>query len=108
MPPHPTFYVRRDVYSRFGAFDTRYRIAADYENMLRILWRGRVQAAYIPEVLVRMRLGGVSNLSLFNMLHKSREDYAAMRQNGIGGLQALLLKNVTKLPQFVTKVAAAH
>lgn len=108
MPPHPTFYVRRDVYSRFGVFDTRYRIAADYENMLRILWRGRVQAAYIPEVLVRMRLGGVSNLSLFNMLHKSREDYAAMRQNGIGGLQALLLKNVTKLPQFVTKVAAAH
>lgn len=108
MPPHPTFYVRREVYSRYGAFDTRYRIAADYENMLRILWRGRVQAAYIPEVLVRMRLGGLSNLSLFNMLHKSREDYAAMRQNGIGGLQALLLKNVTKLPQFVTKVAAAH
>jgi glycosyltransferase involved in cell wall biosynthesis len=108
MPPHPTFYVRREVYSRYGVFDTRYRIAADYENMLRILWRGRVQAAYIPEVLVRMRLGGMSNLSLFNMLHKSREDYAAMRQNGIGGLQALLLKNVTKLPQFVTKVAAAH
>jgi glycosyltransferase len=108
MPPHPTFYVRRDVYSRFGTFDTRYRIAADYENMLRILWRGRVHAAYIPEVLVRMRLGGVSNVSLFNMLHKSREDYAAMRQNGIGGLQTLLLKNVTKLPQFVIKVAAAH
>jgi glycosyltransferase len=108
MPPHPTFYVRKDIYSRLGAFDTRYRIAADYENMLRILWRGRVQAAYIPEVLVRMRLGGVSNLSLYNMLHKSREDYAAMRQNGIGGLQALLLKNVTKLPQFVTRAAAAH
>jgi glycosyltransferase involved in cell wall biosynthesis len=108
MPPHPTFYVRRDFYSRFGGFDTRYRIAADYENMLRILWRGRARAAYIPEVLVRMRLGGVSNLSLFNMLQKSREDYAAMRQNGIGGLQALMLKNLTKLPQFVTKVAPAH
>jgi glycosyltransferase involved in cell wall biosynthesis len=108
MPPHPTFYVRREVYSRFGGFDTRYRIAADYENMLRILWRGRIKAAYIPEVLVRMRVGGISNMSIFNMLHKSREDYAAMRENGIGGLQALLLKNVTKLPQFVTRVAAAH
>jgi glycosyltransferase involved in cell wall biosynthesis len=108
MPPHPTFYVRRDIYTRFGSFDTRYHIAADYENMLRILWRGRVQAAYIPEVLVRMRMGGVSNLSLFNMLHKSREDYAAMRQNGIGGLQALLLKNVTKLPQFMTRAAASY
>jgi glycosyltransferase involved in cell wall biosynthesis len=108
MPPHPTFYVRREVYSRFGGFDTRYRIAADYENMLRILWRGRIKAAYIPEVLVRMRVGGISNMSIFNILHKSREDYAAMRENGIGGLQALLLKNVTKLPQFVTRVAAAH
>jgi len=108
MPPHPTFYARRDVYARLGGFDTRFRIAADYENMLRILWSGHVQAAYIPEVLVRMRLGGMSNMSLFNMLHKSREDYAAMRQNGIGGLHALLLKNVTKLPQFVVRAAAAH
>jgi glycosyltransferase involved in cell wall biosynthesis len=108
MPPHPTFYVRRSVYSRFGGFDTRYRIAADYDNMLRILWRGRVKAAYIPEVLVRMRVGGISNMSIFNMLHKSREDYSAMRENGIGGLQALVLKNVTKLPQFVVRAAAAH
>ncbi len=108
MPPHPTFYVRKDIYQRLGAFDTRYKIAADYENMLRILWRGRVRAAYVPEVLVRMRVGGASNMSLFNMLHKSREDYAAMRENGIGGLQALLLKNVAKLPQFVAKGAAAH
>lgn len=106
MPPHPTFFVRRSVYQRLGAFDTRYRIAADYEHMLRVLWHGRVQAAYIPQVLVRMRTGGVSNKSLFNMMRKSREDYAAMRQNGIGGLQALLLKNVTKIPQFVTRAAA--
>jgi glycosyltransferase involved in cell wall biosynthesis len=107
MPPHPTFYVRREIYSRFGGFDTRYRIAADYENMLRILWRGRVKAAYVPQVMVRMRMGGISNCSVANMLRKSREDYAAMRQNGIGGLQALLLKNVTKLPQLVTRLAPA-
>lgn len=102
MPPHPTFYVRRDVYRRFGGFDTRYKIAADYENMLRILWRGGVQAAYVPEVLVRMRMGGVSN-RLLNMFVKSREDYAALRENGIGAIHALVLKNVTKLPQFVVK-----
>ena len=108
MPPHPTFYVRRELYARLGAFDTRYRIAADYESMLRILWHGRVRAAYIPEVLVRMRAGGLSNSTLFNVFSKSREDYAAMRQNGIGGLQALLLKNMTKLPQFVLRTAAAR
>jgi glycosyltransferase len=107
MPPHPTFYVRREVYGKFGGFDTRYKIAGDYENMLRILWRGGVNAAYIPEVLVRMRTGGVSNRVL-NMLLKSREDYAALRENGIGGLQALVLKNVTKLPQFVMKTSVAH
>jgi glycosyltransferase involved in cell wall biosynthesis len=107
MPPHPTFYVRRDVYRRFGGFDLRYKIAADYENMLRILWGGRVNAAYIPEVLVRMRTGGMSNQFL-NVLLKSREDYAALRENGIGPMHALLLKNVTKLPQFVMKASVAH
>ena len=107
MPPHPTFYARREVYARFGLFDTRYKIAADYENMLRILWRGGVNAAYIPEVLVRMRMGGISN-RLMNMLLKSREDYAALRENGIGAVQALVLKNVTKLPQFMVKTSVAH
>ena len=107
MPPHPTFYLRRDVYGRFGSFDTRYKIAADYENMLRILWRGGVQAAYVPEVLVRMRTGGISN-RLLHMFLKSREDYAALRANGIGAMHALVLKNVTKLPQFVTKISTAH
>jgi len=107
MPPHPTFYVRRDVYNRFGTFDIRYKIAADYENMLRILWRGGVQAAYIPEVLVRMRTGGMSN-RLLNVLLKSREDYAALRENGLEAVHALVLKNVTKLPQFVVKTSVAH
>lgn len=108
MPPHPTFYVRRECYARLGGFDTRFRISADYENMLRLLWRGGLRATYIPEVLVRMTLGGMSNGTLLQMLRKSREDYAAMRQNGIGSLQALLLKNVTKLPQFVVRAAPAR
>ena len=106
MPPHPTFYVRRELYAKFGSFNTHFRIAADYENMLRILWHGAVKTAYIPEVLVRMRIGGMSNQSLLNLLLKSREDYAAMRLNGIGGMGALLRKNVTKLPQFMVRVPA--
>jgi glycosyltransferase involved in cell wall biosynthesis len=108
MPPHPTFYVRRSVYARMGSFDTRYRIAADYDNILRILWRGEVKAAYIPEVMVRMRLGGMSNVSVISMLQKSLEDYTAMRRNGIGGLGTILLKNLTKLPQFVVRIPLAE
>lgn len=107
MPPHPTFYVRRHVYERLGGFDTRFRIAADYEHMLRLLWRGNIQPVYIPQVLVHMRTGGISNGSLMNLLRKSREDYAAMRQNGVGGVHTLLLKNATKLPQFVIRQPAA-
>lgn len=103
MPPHPTFYVRRQLYDRLGMFDQSYRIAADYENMLRILWKGRVKAAYIPHVLVRMRVGGISNMSPLSMLIKSWEDYKAMRSIGIGGLNTLVRKNVIKLPQFMAR-----
>jgi len=100
MPPHPTFYARRAVYQRLGGFDLDYRIAADYDCMLRFLGAGRVACAYIPEVLVQMRLGGASNRSLRNLLQKSREDYRALRRNRVGGLGTLLLKNLQKLPQF--------
>ncbi|MDY7545649.1 glycosyltransferase family 2 protein [Glaciimonas sp. CA11.2] len=103
MPPHPTFYVRRDLYHSLGLFNTKFRIAADYESILRILERGRIRAEYIPEVLVRMRVGGVSNRSVRNMVLKTCEDYRAMRMNEIGGVTTLLLKNLTKLPQFFFK-----
>jgi glycosyltransferase len=100
MPPHPTFYVRRSVYERLGAFDTSFRIAADYDCMLRFLGHG-ISVAYIPRVLVKMRLGGASNKSIGNMLRKSREDYRALRTNDIGGLGALICKNLGKVPQFL-------
>jgi glycosyltransferase involved in cell wall biosynthesis len=101
MPPHPTFYARRSVYERLGVFNTSYRIAADYDCILRFLGQGKVRVAYIPEVLVRMRVGGESNRSLSNIICKSREDYRAIRENGTGGLITLLAKNMLKLPQFL-------
>lgn len=104
MPPHPTFYVRRSVYQRLGMFDTAYRISADYDTVLRFLGRGGVMPRYLPQVLVRMRLGGISNRSLGALLLKSQEDLLAMRRNGIGGLGALMRKNFVKLPQFVCRL----
>ena len=101
MPPHPTFYVRRRVYERLGGFDTRHRIAADYDCILRFLGRGGIVPAYIPEVLVKMRLGGESNRSVGNILRKSLEDYRALRVNGVGGVGALAWKNLSKLGQFL-------
>lgn len=104
MPPHPTLYVRRSWYEAHGCFDTNYRIAADYDLMLRLLsGLSERQVVYLPEVLVRMRTGGASNRSLGNILHKSAEDYRALRSNGIGGVGALLWKNLSKLGQFVVR-----
>lgn len=103
MPPHPTFYVRRSAYEQLGLFDTALRIAADYDFMLRFLGRCGVSAVYIPEVLVKMRVGGSSNRSIPNVLRKTLEDYRALRTNGIGGIGALAWKNLTKLQQFVLR-----
>lgn len=100
MPPHTTLYLRRSVYERFGGFDTRYCIAADYDHVLRVLGSGRVNVAYVPDVLMRMRLGGASNSSVAGLVRKAVEDYNAMRQNHVGGVQALIMKNLSKLPQF--------
>lgn len=100
MPPHPTLYVRRSVYERLGAFDTRYRIAADYDSIVRFLFVAGIRAAYVPEVLVRMRVGGASNRSLGSIARKSMEDLSIMRTHRLGGIATLAHKNFGKLGQF--------
>ena len=100
MPPHPTFYLRRKYYTELGGFDLSYRIAADYESILRYLWGAQLKACYIPGVMVKMRVGGESNRSLRNVLKKSCEDVRAMKQNNLPVLRAILGKNFSKIPQF--------
>jgi glycosyltransferase involved in cell wall biosynthesis len=106
MPPHPTLYLRREVFARWGSYDTDFRIAADYEAMLRWLVKGRIRLAYIPIVMVRMRVGGESNRSIGRILRKSAEDYRALRRHGVGGLGTLAAKNFGKLGQFIRKDTA--
>jgi len=101
MPPHPTLFVRRRVIEEFGAYDTSFQIAADYDAILRWFGKGRIRAVHLPEVLVKMRVGGESNRSLGRIIRKSREDYRALRSNRAGGLMALTAKNLMKLPQFL-------
>ena len=101
MPPHPTFFVKRSVYKRYGNFNNDLKVAADYELMLRFLERYGVSACYIPEVLINMRLGGKSNKSISNIMAKTSEDLKAWKINNMtGGYGAVFLKNITKLPQF--------
>ena len=106
MPPHPTFFARRELFARYGRHDTRLRIAADYELMLRFVERHGVRLTYLPAFLVRMRLGGVSNAPR-NLVRKTREDLLAWRLNGLlGGRRAVLLKNLRKLPQLLGRATA--
>lgn len=100
MPPHPTFFVKKEVYKKYGSFDLDYKIAADYDLMLRFLWKYNISTVYLPEVLVKMRWGGASNRNLGNIIQKSKEDYSILRRNKIGGLFSLFYKNIRKISQF--------
>ncbi len=101
MPPHPTFYVRAAKLAEIGHFNDQLRIAADYDFVLRSLARPDARAAYVRDVLVRMRMGGASNRSIKAMLRKSQEDLWALKRSGIGGWPTLICKNLRKLPQFL-------
>jgi len=103
MPPHPTLYLRREVFDRWGLYDTSMSIAADYDAMLRYLVEGDIHLAYIPEVLVKMRVGGESNRSLSRIIQKTREDYTALRRYGVGGIGTLAAKNLSKIEQFLPR-----
>ncbi|RKZ23908.1 glycosyltransferase [bacterium] len=104
MPPHPTFFVRREIFERFGRFNTLFRISADYELMLRFLEVNRISTCYIPRVLVRMRTGGNSYTNLKNFFKKFEEDCTAWRVNRLSiNPVFLLLKPFSKIGQFFYK-----
>jgi glycosyltransferase len=101
MPPHPTFFVRRSVYERFGTFNLALGTAADYEIMLRFLLKHGIKLAYIPEILVKMRVGGASNASVNSRLKANRNDRKAWEVNGLKPAPwTLAMKPLRKLPQW--------
>lgn len=82
-PPHPTLFVRRNIYEKYGMFDLDYKIAADVELMMRLLEVHDVNAAYLPEVLVHMRLGGETNKSIGNIIRQNQEIWRALKMHGL-------------------------
>ena len=103
MPPHPTLFLRREVYQKYGAFDISFKIAGDYDFMLRIL-SNNISVKYLSKVLYKMRVGGESNRSIKNILDKSKEDLRAMRKNEINKpFLALFYKNIFKVMQLIKR-----
>lgn len=105
VPPHPTFYVRKDVYERFGTFDLNYRLAADFELMLRLMEKHRVRSAHVPRVLVKMRLGGATNQSFSNIWKQNVEIYRSAQHHGIGMslVEFVIGKIWARSSQFLTR-----
>ena len=102
MPPHPTFFARRQCYEEYGLYDTDLRSSADYELMLRFLYRFEVPVSYLPQCMVCMRTGGQSNASLSNRLKANREDRLAWKKNGLEPhFYTTWLKPIRKIPQFL-------
>lgn len=100
MPAHPTFYMSKVMYQQLGNFSLDYPIAADYDSVLRYFNSGKLRVAYLPQVLVKMRVGGASNNSLQNIKRKIKEEIMIMRRNGVFYPLALIMKRLTKLHQY--------
>lgn len=83
MPAHPSFYCKRLIYEKYGAFDTSYRIAADFENLLRLIFIHRIKTHYIPKDFVTMRTGGASTAGFASRKMIMREHLQAMKKNGV-------------------------
>ena len=83
MPGHPTLYLRKSVYDKYGLYKTDYRISADYEFMIRILKDDKVKLSYLPDVLIYMSHGGTSTNSLGAYLAGMKEGHRALRENGV-------------------------
>lgn len=103
MPPHPTFYMKRECYQQFGLFDLKFKISADYDSLLRYLYLNNISMSYLPKVTIKMRVGGASNRDMKNIILKTTEDITALKNSQIPWFQALANKNLSKIPQFIRK-----
>lgn len=83
MPAHPSFYCRRTVYSRYGLFDTDFKVAADFEQLLRLIFVNRIYIKYLPHDFVTMRTGGASSSGLQSHKQIIRDHLLAYKKNGV-------------------------
>lgn len=101
MPPHPSFFIRRKCYEKYGKFNTSLSISADYEMMLRMIEKEHLTVHYLPEVLVRMRVGGKSNKNFASRIKANKEDRKAWKINHLKpDWFTLIRKPLGKIGQF--------
>jgi len=107
MPPHLTFYLKRKHFEKYGNYKTNYKIAADYELLIRMMYKNKISSKYIPKTLIHMRTGGVSHSNLSNKIKSNMECRRAWRENGINPkFYTMILKPLSGIPQLFKKVKA--
>ena len=101
MPAHPTFYCRRSIYEKFGRYNDSYKIAGDFELMLRFFEKHNVRSKYIPHTLVNMKIGGASNSGIKSKIQILNEEFRAFKENEIPVNKGLyILHKLKKLGEF--------
>ena len=104
MLPHPTFFVKKKIYTRYGLYDTDLKSAADYEMILKLLYKHNISVHYLPMILVNMRMGGESNKSFWNRIKANKQDSLAWTKNQLNKPMFVRLKKpLQKLKQFFLK-----
>jgi glycosyltransferase involved in cell wall biosynthesis len=104
-PPHPTFFVRREIFEKYGVFDTSLTISADYELMLRFLNRFDIKSVYIPRVIVKMRTGGISGRNLWQITKANWQCYRAWKINNLSVSPITILrKPLSKITQCTSPI----
>lgn len=104
MPPHPTFYTRRSIYDAAGGFDISYRLQADFDMAIRLVEGRKLNLRYLPHTLVRMRMGGASNASVWNVIRGNLEAYRAARRHGLPVSPLFAVRKVlSRIPQFLDR-----
>jgi glycosyltransferase involved in cell wall biosynthesis len=103
-PPHPTFFVKREVYAKYGLFDTSLEISADFELMLRFIEKNKITTQYLNNTIVKMRYGGVSTTSLKGIIAGNNNVLKAFRKNQISISSFYTIQRVVmKLKQFLKR-----
>lgn len=101
MPAHPSFYCRKEVYDRCGLYSLDYKIASDFDMMVRMFHTHKIKAQYIPRDFVTMRTGGISTKNIRNRLRTTHEDVKACRVNGVyTNIVMVSVKYFTKIFEF--------
>lgn len=104
MPPHPTVFMKREVFEKHGLFDPNLKCSADYDFILRVFCDSNYNFVYLPEIITKMRMGGKSTKGIRNLYVKTKEDYWVIKTNQMPHpLWTLLYKNISKIPQLFVK-----